>query len=240
MTCTGPDAKYHCVIGGDASVAARSSRGQMLCITQLAQSGGHASCSVSRTTTEPCEGKLRTVMFPPGEANPRRPWPTRLRRWRRPRDRSAAASDSSRRAACPDRRRPAALHLRRVLRNRLRYGRRNCLQDRQRHRRRPQEGGRGRDQHRGQDRQGDRARRVEDVEVPQLVLRRLLGASRRSSVRRDPFARELLGARDIVLRHLLGDLEPVALGILVAAQGCEVEPLVRLDEIECRRRGPTQ
>jgi hypothetical protein len=69
VTCTGPDAKYHCVIGGDASVAARSSRGQMLCITQLAQSGGHASCSVSRTTTEPCEGKLRTVMFPPGEAN---------------------------------------------------------------------------------------------------------------------------------------------------------------------------
>jgi hypothetical protein len=69
VTCTGPDAKYHCVIGGDASVAARSTRGQMLCITQLAQSGGHASCSVSRTTTEPCEGKLRTVMFPPGEAN---------------------------------------------------------------------------------------------------------------------------------------------------------------------------
>jgi len=68
VTCTGPDAKYHCVIGGDASVAARSSRGQMLCITQLAQSGGHASCSVSRTTTEPCEGKLRTVMFPSGEA----------------------------------------------------------------------------------------------------------------------------------------------------------------------------
>jgi hypothetical protein len=69
VTCTAPDAKYHCVIGGDASVAARSSRGQMLCITQLAQSGGHASCSVNRTTTEPCEGKLRTVMFPPGEAN---------------------------------------------------------------------------------------------------------------------------------------------------------------------------
>ena len=67
VTCTGPDAKYHCIIGGDASVAARSSRGQMLCITQLAQSGGHASCSVSRTTTEPCEGRVRTVMFPAGE-----------------------------------------------------------------------------------------------------------------------------------------------------------------------------
>jgi hypothetical protein len=67
VTCTGPDAKYHCVVGGDASISARTSRGQMLCITQLAQSGGHASCSVSRTTTEPCEGQVKTVMFPAGE-----------------------------------------------------------------------------------------------------------------------------------------------------------------------------
>jgi hypothetical protein len=67
VTCTGPDAKYHCIVGGDAPMAARSSRGQMLCITQLAQSGGHASCSVSRTTTEPCEGKVKTVMFPASE-----------------------------------------------------------------------------------------------------------------------------------------------------------------------------
>jgi hypothetical protein len=67
VTCTGPDAKYRCIIGGDGGVATRSSRGQMLCITQLAQSGGHASCSVSRTTTEPCEGKVKTVMFPADE-----------------------------------------------------------------------------------------------------------------------------------------------------------------------------
>jgi len=67
VTCTGPDAKYHCIIGGNASVAARTSRGQMLCITQLAQSGGHASCSVSRTTAEPCVGQVRTVMFPTDE-----------------------------------------------------------------------------------------------------------------------------------------------------------------------------
>ena len=67
VTCTGPDAKYHCIVGGDATMAARSSRGQMLCITQLAQSGGHASCSVSRTTAEPCQGQVKTVMFPAGE-----------------------------------------------------------------------------------------------------------------------------------------------------------------------------
>ena len=67
VTCTGPDAKYHCVIGGNATASARSSRGQMLCITELARSGGHASCSVSRTTAEPCEGKVKTVMFPTDE-----------------------------------------------------------------------------------------------------------------------------------------------------------------------------
>ena len=67
VTCTGPDAKYHCVIGGGGSPAARSSRGQILCITQLAQSGGHASCSVSRTSSEPCEGQVKTVMFPTDE-----------------------------------------------------------------------------------------------------------------------------------------------------------------------------
>lgn len=64
VTCTGPDAKYRCIIGGEPSLAARTSRGQLLCITELAQSGSHASCSVGRTTPEPCEGELRTVMFP--------------------------------------------------------------------------------------------------------------------------------------------------------------------------------
>jgi len=67
VTCTRPDAKYRCIIGGDASISARSTRGQMLCITQLAQRGGHASCSVSRSATEPCEGQVKTVMFPAGE-----------------------------------------------------------------------------------------------------------------------------------------------------------------------------
>jgi len=66
VTCTGPDVKYRCLIGGDRGMTARSSRGQMLCITELAQSGGHASCSVSRATTEPCDGQLKTVMFPAG------------------------------------------------------------------------------------------------------------------------------------------------------------------------------
>ncbi len=63
VTCSGPDAKYRCIIEGNASAAARSSRGQLLCITELAKSGNHESCSVGRTTGEPCKGEPRTVMF---------------------------------------------------------------------------------------------------------------------------------------------------------------------------------
>jgi hypothetical protein len=64
VTCSGPDTRYRCIIGGEPSPAARSSRGQLLCITELARSGGHASCSVGRTTSEPCDGEMRTVLFP--------------------------------------------------------------------------------------------------------------------------------------------------------------------------------
>jgi hypothetical protein len=65
VICTGPDAKYRCSIGGEPSIAAGASRGQLLCITELARTGGHASCSVGRNSAEPCDGQPRTVMFPP-------------------------------------------------------------------------------------------------------------------------------------------------------------------------------
>jgi hypothetical protein len=70
VTCTAPDASYRCLIGGEAPASARSARGQFLCITELAKSGGHASCSATRGQTTPCPGPTRTVMFPPGEAGP--------------------------------------------------------------------------------------------------------------------------------------------------------------------------
>jgi hypothetical protein len=66
VTCTQPDAKYRCVIGGEPAAAVQSSRAQLLCITELARTGPHASCSVGRTTTAPCEGELRTLIFPSG------------------------------------------------------------------------------------------------------------------------------------------------------------------------------
>lgn len=68
VTCTGPGAKYRCIIGNEAKPAARSERGQLLCITELARSGNHASCSVGAITSTPCDGEQRTVMFPAAPA----------------------------------------------------------------------------------------------------------------------------------------------------------------------------
>ena len=67
VTCKGPDASYRCVIGGDATAAARNSRGQFLCITELAKAGGHTSCSAARGQATPCPGETRTVMFTLGD-----------------------------------------------------------------------------------------------------------------------------------------------------------------------------
>ena len=67
VTCKGPDATYRCVIGGDATVAARNSRGQFLCITELAKAGGHSSCSAARGQATPCPGETRSVMFTLGD-----------------------------------------------------------------------------------------------------------------------------------------------------------------------------
>jgi len=63
VSCSGPEANYRCLIGGEAPASARSSRGQFLCITELAKAGGHASCSATRGQATPCPGETRTVMF---------------------------------------------------------------------------------------------------------------------------------------------------------------------------------
>jgi hypothetical protein len=63
VTCTGPPAIYRCTIASEAGTAVPPSRSQLLCITELAQTGNHESCSVGRTAAEPCLGEPRTVMF---------------------------------------------------------------------------------------------------------------------------------------------------------------------------------
>jgi hypothetical protein len=67
VTCSGPDATYRCVIGGEATASARNSRGQFLCITELAKAGGHKSCSAARGQATPCPGETRTVVFTVGD-----------------------------------------------------------------------------------------------------------------------------------------------------------------------------
>ena len=69
VTCSGPDAQYRCLIGGEATPSARPSRGQFLCITALAKDGNHASCSATRAQATPCPGPTRTVMFQPDDGS---------------------------------------------------------------------------------------------------------------------------------------------------------------------------
>jgi hypothetical protein len=64
VTCNGPDAVYRCVLSAPPGLTPPTSRAQLLCITELARGGGHASCSVRRTPGEQCVGEARTVLFP--------------------------------------------------------------------------------------------------------------------------------------------------------------------------------
>jgi len=67
VVCAGPDATYRCVFEGSPEGAGTDPRAQLLCIKQLAEAGGHESCSVTRTAASPCSGELRVVAAPLGE-----------------------------------------------------------------------------------------------------------------------------------------------------------------------------
>jgi hypothetical protein len=60
VTCTEPDTKYRCIVTG-AAPDGHAQRGQLLCITEIAKVGEHASCSVGAVNAGPCPGNLRTV-----------------------------------------------------------------------------------------------------------------------------------------------------------------------------------
>lgn len=74
VTCNSPDAAYSCVIEG-ASMAPDDTRAKLLCITELAKSGGHQSCAVSRAVTAPCPGEVRSVVAPSGDGSTSPPSP---------------------------------------------------------------------------------------------------------------------------------------------------------------------
>lgn len=60
IVCQDPNVTYRCA-SQDASVRAGDVRLAFSCITELAKSGGHSSCSVSRKQTGACEGVPKTV-----------------------------------------------------------------------------------------------------------------------------------------------------------------------------------
>lgn len=67
VVCAGPDAVYRCRIDTVAT-GRREAAAQLVCITTLAQDGGHQSCSVRRAASEVCPGPLRLVALPDGGA----------------------------------------------------------------------------------------------------------------------------------------------------------------------------
>ena len=74
VTCTEPDAKYRCVIA-QPTPDAHDEHGPLRCISEIAQSGGHASCSVGAATSGPCPSNLHTVTLPAVAPPPPQPVP---------------------------------------------------------------------------------------------------------------------------------------------------------------------
>lgn len=65
VSCLGPDAHYVCAFD-DVEPTSQDPRLKLLCITELAGKGGHASCSVDRTKTSPCQGERKVLATPEG------------------------------------------------------------------------------------------------------------------------------------------------------------------------------
>src|SRR5690349_4877573 len=72
VVCAGPDATYRCQVGGVAPTGRETDpRLQLLCISEIAKSGAHDSCSIDRKATsagagEACPGELRVIAAPTG------------------------------------------------------------------------------------------------------------------------------------------------------------------------------
>lgn len=70
VVCSGPDAQYRCSIEGTAEGPGSDPRAQLLCIRQLAEQGGHDSCSVARNAAYPCPGTLKVIAGPVDQVVP--------------------------------------------------------------------------------------------------------------------------------------------------------------------------
>jgi hypothetical protein len=63
VKCTGPEANYACVVGGN-STATPDMMSKFYCITTLAKAGAHAKCSIDRSATAPCPGERKELPIP--------------------------------------------------------------------------------------------------------------------------------------------------------------------------------
>ena len=79
---------------------------------------------------------------------------------------------------------------------------------------------------------GKRARRTFRWRLSPYAATRIASGRRRQRMALEPVARGALSATDLAVAHLLGDLAAQARGILMPAHGGDVEPLVRLDQID--------
>ncbi len=76
VSCDGPAAQYACSIDGAAALSG-DPRLKLYCMTELAKSGGHASCSIDRAQPKPCGGIAKVLGAPEGLelAKPQAPAP---------------------------------------------------------------------------------------------------------------------------------------------------------------------
>jgi hypothetical protein len=63
VKCSGPDASYACVVN-TSSNGTIDTVTKLFCITALAKAGPHASCTVDRSTTAPCQGQRKEFAIP--------------------------------------------------------------------------------------------------------------------------------------------------------------------------------
>jgi hypothetical protein len=79
VSCDGPAAQYACSIDG-AAAESGDPRLKLYCMTELAKTGGHASCSIDRAQPKPCGGIAKVLSAPEGLelAKPQTPAPVEV------------------------------------------------------------------------------------------------------------------------------------------------------------------
>ena len=63
VSCTGPDAKYTCVVNM-STAGTIDTVVKLYCITALAKAGPHSSCAIDRNTKAPCQGARKELPLP--------------------------------------------------------------------------------------------------------------------------------------------------------------------------------